>query len=50
MSAHGTKRGIPQVLIEVRQDLIAEAAGVGEWVERLAGVIGAVVNSASPLR
>ncbi len=39
MSMHGTKRGIPHVLIEVRQDLIADAAGVEAWVERLAGVM-----------
>jgi predicted N-formylglutamate amidohydrolase len=40
LNTHGTRRGIPHVLIEVRQDLIADVAGVGEWVERLAKVIG----------
>jgi predicted N-formylglutamate amidohydrolase len=39
MSMHGTRRGFPHVLIEVRQDLIADEAGVAEWVERLAAVI-----------
>lgn len=42
MNVHGTGRGIPHVLIEVRQDLIGDAAGVAEWVERLSAVIGAV--------
>ena len=40
LNTHGTGRGIPHVLIEVRQDLIADAAGVAAWVERLARVIG----------
>lgn len=39
LSTHGTKRGIPHVLIEVRQDLIAEKSGVDEWVQRLARVL-----------
>jgi predicted N-formylglutamate amidohydrolase len=34
---HGEQRGLPHVGIEVRQDLIAEAAGQVEWAERLAG-------------
>jgi predicted N-formylglutamate amidohydrolase len=43
MNVHGTKRGIPHVLIEVRQDLIADAAGVSEWVDRLAAAIEAAL-------
>lgn len=39
MWTHGTKRGIPHVLIEIRQDLIAGKSGVDEWTERLAGVL-----------
>ncbi len=33
---HGTARGLPHVLIEIRQDLIAEPAGQSEWVARIA--------------
>jgi len=32
---HGTMNGLPHVLIEVRQDLIAEHAGVLRWATRL---------------
>jgi predicted N-formylglutamate amidohydrolase len=34
---HGEARGLPHVEIEVRQDLITDEAGQGEWAERLAG-------------
>jgi predicted N-formylglutamate amidohydrolase len=33
---HGERRGIPHVEIEIRQDLIADAAGQREWAGRLA--------------
>lgn len=39
MDRHGTQRGLPHVLIEVRQDLIDDAAGVAAWSERLARVL-----------
>ncbi len=39
---HATKNGYANVLIEVRQDLIADAAGVAEWTDRLAPIIAAV--------
>ncbi len=35
MVAHGEKRAIPHVQIELRQDLIDTKAGQAEWVERL---------------
>ena len=35
---HGTRRGLAHALIEVRQDLIADAEGVREWAERLAPI------------
>lgn len=38
MYRHCMKRGIPHALIEVRQDLIADEAGVAEWARRLAPV------------
>ncbi len=36
---HATTRGLAHCLIEVRQDLIAEQAGVDEWVDRLATIL-----------
>ena len=32
------KRGIPHALIEVRQDLIADAKGVAEWTTYLSPI------------
>ncbi len=32
---HGERRGIPHVEIEIRQDLIADAAGQADWAARL---------------
>ncbi len=32
---HGTMNGLPHVLIEVRQDLIHDEAGVARWASRL---------------
>ncbi|MFN0264663.1 N-formylglutamate amidohydrolase [Tepidamorphus sp. 3E244] len=39
MNRHGTQGGLAHALIEVRQDLIADAAGVGEWAERMSAVL-----------
>lgn len=39
MWMHGTERGIPHVLIEIRNDLIADAQGQAEWADRLAPVL-----------
>ncbi len=39
LNTHGTKPGLPHVLIEVRQDLIACKTSVDEWVDRVAKVI-----------
>jgi predicted N-formylglutamate amidohydrolase len=38
---HGTRRGLAHALIEIRQDLIADEAGVKAWVERLAPILTA---------
>ncbi len=38
---HGEGRGLPHVEIEIRQDLIAEAAGQAAWAERLARLLPA---------
>lgn len=32
---HGDARGIPSALLEIRQDLISDEAGIAEWAERL---------------
>ncbi|AKT36747.1 N-formylglutamate amidohydrolase [Chondromyces crocatus] len=36
----GDARGLPAVLFEIRQDLLADSAGIAEWSERLARVLG----------
>jgi predicted N-formylglutamate amidohydrolase len=33
---HAVARGLPHVEIELRQDLIADSAGMGQWADRLA--------------
>lgn len=40
---HGEARGLEAVLIEVRQDLVAEAAGQTAWAERLARGLKAMI-------
>ncbi len=42
MYRHGTARGLAHALIEIRQDLIANPAGVAEWVARLAPILTAL--------
>ncbi len=39
MYRHGTRRGLAHGLIELRQDMIGDEAGAGEWVERLAPIL-----------
>lgn len=39
METHADKRGLPNLLIEVRQDLIGHEAGVAEWTATLAEVL-----------
>ncbi|MEM9063532.1 MAG: N-formylglutamate amidohydrolase [Pseudomonadota bacterium] len=39
MWMHGTQRGIPHVLIEVRNDLIADEDGEEAWADRLAPIL-----------
>jgi predicted N-formylglutamate amidohydrolase len=36
---HGERRGIPQVELEIRQDLIGDEAGQDAWAERLARLL-----------
>jgi predicted N-formylglutamate amidohydrolase len=39
MYHHGTMRGLPHMLVEIRQDLVADAAGEAAWAERLARIL-----------
>jgi predicted N-formylglutamate amidohydrolase len=39
MFDHGTLPGLPHILIEIRQDLIADAAGVAQWTAHLAPLL-----------
>jgi predicted N-formylglutamate amidohydrolase len=41
---HGTMRGIPHALIEIRQDLISDSGGQDEWAERLARIMPPILN------
>jgi predicted N-formylglutamate amidohydrolase len=41
MNRHAEASGIPYLGVEVRQDLIADAAGVARWAERLAPIFRA---------
>lgn len=42
MYRHCMKSGIPHALLEVRQDLISDAAGIDGWAERLAPIFSAL--------
>lgn len=39
MHRHGTGRGFPHVLVEIRQDLVADEAGQAEWADRFARLV-----------
>jgi predicted N-formylglutamate amidohydrolase len=39
MDRHGIRRGLPNAIIEIRQDLISEGTGVAAWVERLTPIL-----------
>jgi predicted N-formylglutamate amidohydrolase len=45
---HGEQRGLPHVEIEVRQDLLATAAGITAWADRLARDLGLAMTDAFP--
>jgi predicted N-formylglutamate amidohydrolase len=46
MYTHGTLRGIPHILIEIRNDLIGTADGQEAWAERLAPMLREAVDAA----
>ena len=39
MYRHATRRGLAHALIEIRQDLIADASGISAWSDRLAAIL-----------
>jgi len=43
MDVHAVKRGLPHTLIEIRQDLISDEAGIEEWTERLARALETMI-------
>ena len=43
MNRHGTQRGIAHALLEIRQDLITDDAGITEWADRLAAILPTLV-------
>ena len=45
---HAERRGLPHVELEIRQDLIADAAGQQAWAERLARLFGALQEGFAP--
>ena len=40
---HATRRGLPNALVEIRQDLIAAEAGQVEWAERFARILAPLI-------
>jgi predicted N-formylglutamate amidohydrolase len=45
---HGTRRGLVRALIEVRQDLIRDAAGQAAWAARLWRILSAILGETLP--
>ena len=43
LNRHGTKNGLPHVLIEMRQDLVGNAAAAAAFAARLAPIIQAAL-------
>lgn len=43
MWQHGTMRGLPHAIIEIRQDLIGDAAGQAAWGARLSRIISVIL-------
>lgn len=44
---HGDDRGIPAVLVEIRQDLLSTRSGIAEWADRLAAALPAQTETVS---
>ncbi|MER8445531.1 N-formylglutamate amidohydrolase [Mesorhizobium sp. M1066] len=45
---HGDDRGIPAVLVEIRQDLLSTRSGIEKWADRLAAALPALETEAVP--
>ena len=45
---HATCRGLVNALIEIRQDLIRDAAGQEAWARRLCRLVGTILSATSP--
>ena len=45
MDLHAETRGLPYLVVEVRQDLIGDAAGVARWADRLTPVLRATARA-----
>jgi len=45
---HGTMNGLPHVLVEVRQDLIAGPQGIAVWAARLEGILRDAIETMGP--
>ena len=43
VETHALAHGFPNVLVEIRQDLIAAPAGVAEWVDRLVAALSPIL-------
>lgn len=48
MRHHAANRGFPHVMVEIRQDLVSDAAGQALWAERLGRILGAVLAAGEP--
>jgi len=47
---HGEQRGLPHVELEIRQDLLADAAGQDAWAQRLADALRRAERMLTPAR
>lgn len=47
---HGTQRGLPNAIVELRQDLIRTAKGQMEWGQRLERIMVAIETRTPPVR
>ena len=45
---HGTMRGLPHVLIEMRQDLLGASASCAAWGERMQGILKDALHAMGP--
>jgi predicted N-formylglutamate amidohydrolase len=43
MTRHGYDRGLPHAIVEVRQDLLDETAGISEWAQRFSRILTGLI-------